>query len=105
MIRRPPRSTLFPYTTLFRSLRAVRYEVRLDFAMDEPTEELAREAARRDALATVSGPRIRDELLDLLREHAALRGVTRLAELALPDSVGGELNGDGELVASAKLGA
>src|SRR2546422_5663737 len=24
MIRRPPRSTLFPYTTLFRSLRGVR---------------------------------------------------------------------------------
>src|SRR2546430_5827416 len=24
MIRRPPRSTLFPYTTLFRSLRALR---------------------------------------------------------------------------------
>src|SRR5258707_4074203 len=24
MIRRPPRSTLFPYTTLFRSLRMVR---------------------------------------------------------------------------------
>src|ERR1039458_10738643 len=27
MIRRPPRSTLFPYTTLFRSLR--RHEIRL----------------------------------------------------------------------------
>src|SRR2546422_3315524 len=25
MIRRPPRSTLFPYTTLFRSRAAVRY--------------------------------------------------------------------------------
>src|SRR3712207_8268014 len=25
MIRRPPRSTLFPYTTLFRSKRAVRH--------------------------------------------------------------------------------
>src|SRR5688572_33222357 len=25
MIRRPPRSTLFPYTTLFRSARATRY--------------------------------------------------------------------------------
>src|SRR5260370_15112192 len=25
MIRRPPRSTLFPYTTLFRSLRFLRY--------------------------------------------------------------------------------
>src|SRR2546421_6368837 len=26
MIRRPPRSTLFPYTTLFRSLNAARIE-------------------------------------------------------------------------------
>src|SRR2546426_12196472 len=26
MIRRPPRSTLFPYTTLFRSRRAVHYD-------------------------------------------------------------------------------
>src|SRR2546426_5308277 len=26
MIRRPPRSTLFPYTTLFRSQRLVRFE-------------------------------------------------------------------------------
>src|SRR5258708_31854511 len=37
MIRRPPRSTLFPYTTLFRSLRlfgailGVRREVRFSF--------------------------------------------------------------------------
>src|SRR5258708_26559619 len=28
MIRRPPRSTLFPYTTLFRSLRGKDYHVR-----------------------------------------------------------------------------
>src|SRR2546422_3008438 len=27
MIRRPPRSTLFPYTTLFRSLRSLRCEL------------------------------------------------------------------------------
>src|SRR5688572_31560530 len=26
MLRRPPRSTLFPYTTLFRSLRASRHD-------------------------------------------------------------------------------
>src|SRR5439155_16843168 len=26
MLRRPPRSTLFPYTTLFRSLRALGYD-------------------------------------------------------------------------------
>src|SRR2546426_6918814 len=30
MIRRPPRSTLFPYTTLFRSLEAVRGHSDLD---------------------------------------------------------------------------
>src|SRR2546428_6250650 len=29
MIRRPPRSTLFPYTTLFRSLRSSRSTARL----------------------------------------------------------------------------
>src|SRR5215813_14598127 len=28
MIRRPPRSTLFPYTTLFRSLRLLRLQIR-----------------------------------------------------------------------------
>jgi tRNA nucleotidyltransferase (CCA-adding enzyme) len=88
-----------------RLLRAVRYEVRLDFGMDEATEELVKEGVRRDALATVSGSRIRDELLDLLAEHAAPRGVARLAELDLLESLGGGLNGDAELVASAKLGA
>src|SRR5258708_19522123 len=30
MIRRPPRSTLFPYTTLFRSLRAQRQQQSLN---------------------------------------------------------------------------
>src|SRR5258708_5376989 len=36
MIRRPPRSTLFPYTTLFRSGGAARFEqaVAADAAMD-----------------------------------------------------------------------
>src|SRR3712207_8761585 len=32
MIRRPPRSTLFPYTTLFRSLEAARRESRVPHA-------------------------------------------------------------------------
>src|SRR3712207_8287915 len=33
MIRRPPRSTLFPYTTLFRSIPAETYEARLGEAL------------------------------------------------------------------------
>src|SRR3712207_8298528 len=39
MIRRPPRSTLFPYTTLFRSVAVV------------PTNELRRRSASRQILA------------------------------------------------------
>src|SRR5258707_15511873 len=31
MIRRPPRSTLFPYTTLFRSVRGLDYYMRTTF--------------------------------------------------------------------------
>src|SRR5699024_11449298 len=34
MIRRPPRSTLFPYTTLFRSLLGVGHRIRRDRRLD-----------------------------------------------------------------------
>src|SRR3989442_15648366 len=37
MIRRPPRSTLFPYTTLFRSLEALEFGVRLFAAGMNPS--------------------------------------------------------------------
>src|SRR5688572_31503035 len=46
MIRRPPRSTLFPYTTLFRSGRsrgAVRGPLRLPRARRQPLGHSARE--------------------------------------------------------------
>src|SRR5256885_17143996 len=51
MIRRPPRSTLFPYTTLFRSrriLRDLRLEdrTRLEEVEAEPRELLAHETQR-----------------------------------------------------------
>src|SRR5256885_10143276 len=42
MIRRPPRSTLFPYTTLFRSGRAARALVTLQVGV--PREHVARAA-------------------------------------------------------------
>src|SRR2546425_3023638 len=55
MIRRPPRSTLFPYTTLFRSRRgrgrAVRHHlVPGDFARPGAESRLARPRARAGAL-------------------------------------------------------
>src|SRR2546430_6111633 len=44
MIRRPPRSTLFPYTTLFRSLRRVR-------ALRAPARRARREPRRAEPRA------------------------------------------------------
>src|SRR5258707_10134818 len=44
MIRRPPRSTLFPYTTLFRS-RKIRHEMSIhDVHVDDRSPALARRA-------------------------------------------------------------
>src|SRR3712207_9384831 len=36
MIRRPPRSTLFPYTTLFRSVDAQDFTIRVEGGSDGP---------------------------------------------------------------------
>src|SRR2546428_8742168 len=52
MRRRPPRSTLFPYTTLFRSVRAARGEDRAPHRGQVPRP--ARHLARADAQALVS---------------------------------------------------
>src|SRR2546422_4823282 len=50
MIRRPPRSTLFPYTTLFRSLyeQVKRYSEELEQRVRERTHELAEAKAEAD---------------------------------------------------------
>jgi tRNA nucleotidyltransferase (CCA-adding enzyme) len=88
-----------------RLLRAVRYETRLGFGMDEDTERAARAAVAEDALATVSGARVRDELMDLLAEPDAPSGVERLRELGLDRALHPALHADPELVASASLGA
>src|SRR3712207_7232784 len=64
MIRRPPRSTLFPYTTLFRSVRGARV-VRDHVARAEAQLlEQERVTARRLAEAAAARP----------REHASLLG-------------------------------
>jgi tRNA nucleotidyltransferase (CCA-adding enzyme) len=88
-----------------RLLRAVRYAVRLGFVLDPETERLAREAAAADALSTVSGARIRDELMDLLGELDAPAAIKRMRELEIHTALHPELDPDPDLVASASLGA
>jgi tRNA nucleotidyltransferase (CCA-adding enzyme) len=88
-----------------RLLRAIRYATRLGFELDPETERLAREAVAADALSTVSGARIRDELMDLLRETDAPSGIERMRDLEIHSALHPELDPDPELVASAALGA
>jgi tRNA nucleotidyltransferase (CCA-adding enzyme) len=88
-----------------RLLRAVRYAARLDFALEQETERLAREAVAADALSTVSGKRIRADLMALLEEHDVGRAIERLRELEIHSALHPELDPDPELVASAALGA
>src|SRR3712207_8050103 len=64
MIRRPPRSTLFPYTTLFRSPRPCRHQRR-------HKEDVARDDDRREG---------RDRLGDG-EQHAAERSEEHTSEL------------------------
>src|SRR5436190_9963044 len=71
MIRRPPRSTLFPYTTLFRSDR-------VDVVMRRRRDQL-------DARRGVAQPA--DVLVDLVsRQLAALAGLGALRDLDLQRS-------------------
>ncbi|HMJ97548.1 MAG TPA: hypothetical protein VK486_16995 [Thermoleophilaceae bacterium] len=88
-----------------RLLRAVRYAVRLGFALDPETERLAREAAAANALSSVSGARIRDELMDLLGELDAPAAIKRMRELEIHTALHPDLDPDPDLVASASLGA
>src|SRR3954453_14945639 len=85
-----------------RLLRALRYESRFGFRMDDESERLAREAIAAGAPSTVSGPRIRDELLDLLGETTVAASVGRMQEVG-PDRALSPLLGDArpEDVASA----
>src|SRR5688572_32468200 len=65
MIRRPPRSTLFPYTTLFRSPRA---EAHLN-ATGDPTPVAPLAGARRSGAVTLQGAPVVTVSADLRSEE------------------------------------
>src|SRR5437762_4613954 len=56
MIRLPPRSTLFPYTTLFRSEDDLHDRVLVDRVMERPAH---RRIVRREALGVGKDPAVR----------------------------------------------
>src|SRR2546430_10396517 len=70
MIRRPPRSTLFPYTTLFRSCSAFVHAAVGDW-----------DAAEREAAASIESARVSHDPLRALRARLLGRSEEHTSEL------------------------
>src|SRR5688572_31307421 len=70
MIRRPPRSTLFPYTTLFRSTSATRNPIRQSTLISAYSSKSANHVRARDP--TVNSPEIDRKSTRLNSSHSQI---------------------------------
>jgi len=79
-----------------RIFRAIRYENRHGFRMDEDTLRLARAAIGRGLVGRLSGARLREELTALLDEGGVDHSIERLGELGLDKAIHPRLTADDE---------
>jgi tRNA nucleotidyltransferase (CCA-adding enzyme) len=79
-----------------RIFRAVRYESRLGFRMDEHAVSLARSCVEMGLFDDLSSARLRDELVDILDESDAPRSILRLGEIGVAAAVHPRLSADEE---------
>lgn len=86
-----------------RLLRLLRYGARLGFTAEPHTEDLARAAVSAGVVATVSGARIGDELMDLLAERSAVVGIDSMHALGLDAAVDANYHADEYVAARALL--
>ncbi|HEY5159624.1 MAG TPA: CBS domain-containing protein [Gaiellaceae bacterium] len=82
-----------------RIFRAVRYESRLGFRMDEHAVQLARSCVEMGLFDDLSSARLRDELIAILDEPDAPRSILRLAEIGVAAAVHPHLAADEEAAA------
>ena len=81
-----------------RILRAIRYEDRYGFRMDDETVQLARECIATGHVGDLSGARLRDELIALLEEGDVSHAIPRLAELGAEKEIHQHVVADEEAV-------
>jgi tRNA nucleotidyltransferase (CCA-adding enzyme) len=81
-----------------RILRAIRYEDRYGFRMDDETVRLARECIETGHVGELSGARLRDELEALLEEGDVSHAIPRLAELGAQKEIHPHVVADEEAV-------
>ncbi len=82
-----------------RIFRAIRYENRYGFRMDEHTVRLARSCVEMGLVGDLSSARLRDELTALLEEGEVAHSLPRLAELGAAGAIHPHLAADDEAVA------
>jgi tRNA nucleotidyltransferase (CCA-adding enzyme) len=81
-----------------RIFRAVRYENRYGFRMDEHTLGLARACIEAGLVGDLSPARLRDELVALFEERGVSHSLPRLAELGAASAIHPQLTADDEAV-------
>jgi tRNA nucleotidyltransferase (CCA-adding enzyme) len=81
-----------------RIFRAIRYESRHGFRMDEHSQRLARGTIEMGVVGDLSSARLRDELIALLEEGDAGASILRLAELGAGGAIHPHLAADEEAV-------
>jgi len=81
-----------------RIFRAIRYENRLGFRMDEHTARLAHGCVEMGLVGDLSSARLRDELVALFGEGEAGHTILRLAELGADRAIHAHLAADTEAV-------
>jgi len=81
-----------------RVFRAIRYENRYGFRLDESSARLARAAVEGGLVGELSGARLRDELVALLAEEEIEHTILRLAELGADRAIHPYLAADEETV-------
>lgn len=82
-----------------RIFRAIRYENRLGFRMDETTLGLARASVDGGGIGRLSGARVREELVALLDEADVGHSLERVAELGVGRALHPQLAADAETAA------
>ncbi|MFQ5834725.1 MAG: CBS domain-containing protein [bacterium] len=70
-----------------RVFRAVRFEQRYGFTLEERTARLTGEALRSKALSRLSGERVREELIQILEEDRPGKVIHRMQELGVLEAV------------------
>jgi tRNA nucleotidyltransferase (CCA-adding enzyme) len=79
-----------------RIFRAIRYEARHGFRLEDHSARLARGCIEMGLVGDLSSARLRDELVALLEEPEAARGIERLGALGADHAIHPRLRGDAD---------